>query len=534
MSAETVAAGRASLGIEFGSTRIKACLIGENHEVLASGFHDWENDLVDGLWTYSWPAVEAGARAAFADLASSVQETYGVPLTKLRAVAVSAMMHGYLPLDADRELLVPFRTWRNTNTQEAAAALTQVLGVNIPLRWSVAHLGQAVLNGEDHVREIASFTTLAGLVHRKLTGSTVLGIGDASGMFPCDPQTRDYDEDRLALADAWFAEAGFTTPLRDLLPPVGVAGADAGVLTEDGAAWLDPTGGLAAGAPAAPAEGDAGTGMVATNAVAPRTGNVSVGTSVFAMVVLEGALPSVHHEIDLVTTPSGDAVAMVHCNNGASELAAWAGLLGRFADALGAPAAADDVFAALLRAAMDGEADAGGVLAYNQLSGEPVLGLEAGRPMVLRTPGSRLTLANFARAQLHGVFASLAVGMRVLSADGVRIDTLQGHGGLFRTSGPAQSVLAAAVDAPVAVTDTAGEGGAWGAAILAAFRAAQVETSVPDGAVADLAGYLTRAVFADSNTTVVHPDPDLVAGYTTYLARYEAALPAERAAVEAL
>lgn len=533
MSADIIATGRASLGIEFGSTRIKACLIGEDHEVLAVGIHDWENDFVDGLWTYPSASIEAGARAAYADLASTVNDTYGVALTKLRAVAVSAMMHGYLPLDGDGELLVPFRTWRNTNTQEAAAALTEVLGVNIPLRWSVAHLGQAVLNGEDHLQDIATFTTLAGLVHRKLTGSSVLGIGDASGMFPCDADTRDYDEPRLARADAWFAEHGFTTPLRDLLPPVAVAGADAGALTEEGAAWLDPSGQLQSGVPAAPAEGDAGTGMVATNAVAPRTGNVSVGTSVFAMVVLETELPSVHHEIDLVTTPSGDAVAMVHCNNGASELAAWAGLLGRFADAMGAPAAADDVFATLLRAAMDGEADAGGVLAYNQLSGEPVLGLEAGRPMVLRTPGSRLTLANFARAQLHGVFASLAVGMRVLAADGVRIDTLQGHGGLFRTSGPAQSVLAAAVNAPVAVMATAGEGGAWGAAVLAAYRAARVESPVPDDAE-DLAGYLTRAVFADAATTVVDPDPELVAGYTAYLTRYEAALPAERAAVGSL
>jgi sugar (pentulose or hexulose) kinase len=534
MSAGVISSGRASLGIEFGSTRIKACLIGEDHEVLAVGIHDWENDFVDGLWTYSVDAIEAGARAAFADLASSVRDTYGVPLTRLRAVAVSAMMHGYLPLDADGELLTPFRTWRNTNTQEAATALTEVLNVNIPLRWSVAHLGQAVLNGEDHVADVASFTTLAGLVHRRLTGSTVLGIGDASGMFPCDPSTHDYDASRLERADAWFAAHGFETPLRDLLPAVAVAGADAGVLTEDGAAWLDPTGTLEAGAPVAPAEGDAGTGMVATNAVAPRTGNVSVGTSVFAMVVLEAPLPTVHHEIDLVTTPSGDAVAMVHCNNGASELAAWAGLLGRFADTLGAPAAADDVFAALLRAAMDGEADAGGVLAYNQLSGEPVLGLEAGRPMVLRTPGSRLTLANFARAQLHGVFASLAVGMRVLAADGVRIDTLQGHGGLFRTSGPAQSVLAAAVDAPVAVMATAGEGGAWGAAVLAAYRASRTENPEPHGAGEDLAGYLTRAVFAEAETTVVGPDPDLRAGYVEYLTRYEAALAAERAAVEAL
>jgi sugar (pentulose or hexulose) kinase len=454
---------------------------------------------------------------------------HGVRPSTLRAIAVSAMMHGYLPLDANGELLVPFRTWRNTNTGPAAAALTELLDVNIPLRWSVAHLGQAVLDGEGHVQDIASLTTLAGLVHRHLTGDPGLGIGDASGMFPCDPVTHNYDEARLTKAQAWFEEHGLQAQLKDLFPPVLTAGGAAGALTEAGAAWLDPSGGLQPGAPVAPAEGDAGTGMVATNAVAPRSGNVSVGTSVFAMVVLESALPTVHHEIDLVTTPSGDAVAMVHCNNGASELAAWAGLLGRFSEATGGTSDADAIFAALLSAAMDGEADAGGVLAYNQLSGEPVLGLDAGSPTVLRTPDSRLTFANFARAQLHGVFAALAVGRRVLRADGVRIDTLLGHGGLFRTSGPAQSVLAAAVNAPVAVMDTAGEGGAWGAAVLAAYRA-----EVLDGGSRDLAGYLAEEVFAGSEAQVVGPDPDLVAGYAAYLDRYEAGLPAVRTAATSL
>lgn len=527
-AAAVIAEGRAVLGLELGSTRIKACLIGPDHEVLAVGVSDWENDLIEGTWTYSLTSIETGVREAYADLASTVRERYGVEISGLRAFAVSAMMHGYLALDGDGELLVPFRTWRNTSTTAAAQALTQRLGMNIPLRWSVAHLGQAVLEHEDHVGQIASLTTLAGLVHRRLTGSAVLGIGDASGMFPCSADTGDYDRERLRLAQDYLAEHGFTTPLDRLLPPVARAGEDAGTLTAEGAAWLDPSGRLRPGALGAPPEGDAGTGMVATRSVTPRTGNVSVGTSVFAMVVLEAPLRQVHPEIDLVATPAGDAVAMVHCNNGASELAAWAGLFSRFTEALGAPADTDLVFSTLLGAALEAEPDAGGVLAYNQLSGEPVLGLDEGRPMVLRTPDSRLTLANFARAQLHGVFASLSIGMKVLTAEGVRIDSLLGHGGIFRTPGPAQAILAAAVDVPIAVGETAGEGGAWGAAVLAAYRAAR-----HDGSAAHLGEYLAEEVFAATSTSVVDPDPAFTAGYARYLERYERGLAAERAATGA-
>jgi sugar (pentulose or hexulose) kinase len=436
------------------------------------------------------------------------------------------MMHGYLAFDAAGELLVPFRTWRNTTTGPAAAELTELFGQNIPLRWSIAHLYQAVLDAEPHVPQVAFLTTLAGYVHWRLTGRKVLGVGDASGMFPVDPATKDYDARLLARFDALVAERYPNLRLRDLLPEVLVAGQEAGRLTPEGAALLDPTGGLQPGAPLCPPEGDAGTGMVATNAVAPRTGNVSVGTSIFAMVVLERPLTRVHHELDVVTTPAGDLVAMVHCNNGASELGAWAGLLGRFAEALGTPADPDAVYGALLREALEGEPDAGGLLAYNYLSGEPITGLTEGRPVVVRTPDSRFTLANFARAQVYGVFGTLSLGMRVLAGEGVALDTLFAHGGLFRTAGVAQRLLAAAVGAPVAVARTAGEGGPWGMAVLAAYLEAAGEM--------DLGEYLRTRIFADAEVDVVGPDPDDVAGYAAFLQRYEAGLAIERAAAEAV
>ncbi|MEN1975524.1 xylulokinase [Cellulomonas olei] len=518
--------GRTSLGIELGSTRIKACLIGPDHAPLATGSHAWENQLVDGVWTYSLDAVWEGLRAAVADLHADVERRHGVRLGSVGALGVSAMMHGYLPFDAHGELLVPFRTWRNTSTGPAAAALTELLGSNIPLRWSVAHLYQAVLDDEPHVPQIASFTTLAGYVHRRLTGRHVLGVGDASGMFPVDPATRDYDARMLAQADELIAARRPGTSLRDLLPEVLVAGQDAGRLTEEGAALLDPSGALRPGTPLCPPEGDAGTGMVATCSVAPRTGNVSAGTSIFAMVVLEQPLERVHHELDLVTTPAGDLVAMVHCNNGASELDAWAGLFGEFATALGAPAGPDAVFGALFRAALDGEADGGGLLAYNYLAGEPITGLEEGRPLVVRTPGSRLTLANFMRTQISSAFGTLALGMRVLSGEGVAIDSMFAHGGMFKTAGVAQRLLAAAVDAPVAVGETAAEGGAWGIAVLAAYLDAAGDT--------DLGTYLAERVFGDVVLDTVTPDAADVAGFAAFLDRYEAGLAVERAATTAL
>ena len=515
---EDILAGRTSLGIELGSTRIKACLIGSSAaEVLATGSFSWENRLQDGLWTYSLDEVWTGLQSAFADLIADVHDRYGVRPDTFGAIGVSAMMHGYLAFDAAGDLLAPFRTWRNTNTGPAAAELTELLGVNIPLRWSVAHLRQAQLDAEPHAGEVRFLTTLAGYVHWRLTGRRVLGIGDASGMFPIDSAVRDYDQTMIARYDE---RAG--SDLRSVLPEVLVAGQDAGSLTAAGAALLDPTGALRPGIPLCPPEGDAGTGMVATNAVAPRTGNVSAGTSIFAMVVLEHPLAEVHHELDLVTTPAGDAVAMVHCNNGASELAAWVGMFTRFAEASGIRGSSDAVFETLFREALDGEADAGGLLAYNHLAGEPIAGLDEGRPLFVRTPDSRFTLANVMRAQLYGVFGTLALGMQVLTDEGVALDRMFAHGGMFRTAGVAQRFLAGALNAPVAVGDTASEGGAWGIAVLAAYLSAAGEQP--------LDAYLDQHVFAGASLSVINPDPADVAGFTTYLDRYRAGLAIEAAA----
>ncbi|WP_020015979.1 xylulokinase [Promicromonospora sukumoe] len=528
---EAIDQGRTALGIELGSTRIKACLVGPGGEPLASGSHDWENQLVDGIWTYSLEAVWAGLRDAVAELLADVERQYGARPATIGAIGVSAMMHGYLAFDDADELLVPFRTWRNTTTERASAELSPLFGHNIPLRWSVAHLYQAILDEEAHVPAVRHVTTLAGYVHWRLTGQQVLGVGDASGMFPVDVATGGYDQRMLAQFDEVASGHGFGRGLADLLPGVLPAGADAGALTAEGATLLDPTGTLKAGIPLCPPEGDAGTGMVATNSVAPRTGNVSAGTSIFAMVVLERPLERVHHELDLVTTPSGDLVAMVHCNNGASELGAWAEMFGQFAFALGQPAEPGAVFEAFLRSALDGDADGGGLLAYNYLSGEPITGLEAGRPLFTRTPDSRLTLANFARTQVYSAFGTLALGMRVLAQEQVGLDAMFAHGGMFKTAGVAQRLLAAALGAPVAVGTTAGEGGAWGIAVLAAYRASA------DGAAApaqDLGTWLGTEIFADAALDVVEPDADDVAGFTAFLERYSAGLAIERAAVAEL
>jgi sugar (pentulose or hexulose) kinase len=527
---EAILAGRTSLGIELGSTRIKACLIGDDPaDVLAVGSHEWENAFVDRVWTYSLEDVWSGIQAAHAALVADIESRYGVQPTTFGAIGVSAMMHGYLAFDADGTLLVPFRTWRNTNTGPAAAELSETFGVNIPLRWSVAHVHQAILDTEPHVPQLDFITTLAGYVHWQLTGRKVLGVGDASGMFPINSATSTYDAELLARYDTLVATTAPGLTLAGLLPEVLVAGASAGTLTAAGAALLDATGTLQPGAVLCPPEGDAGTGMVATCSVAPRTGNVSAGTSIFAMVVLERPLTSVHHELDLVTTPAGDPVAMVHCNNGASELAAWAGMFTRFSAATGAPLSSDAVFDTLFREALDGEADAGGLIAYNHLSGEPIAALPEGRPLVVRTPDSRFTLANFMRAQLYGVFGTLSLGMRVLAGEGVELDAMFAHGGLFRTAGVAQRFLAGALDAPVSVADTASEGGAWGIAVLAAYTAA-----VSDGTALDLDGYLRERVFASAEFETAAPDPTDVAGFAAYLDRYAAGLAIERAAVDAL
>ena len=517
--------GKASLGVEFGSTRIKACLIGPDSTVLAVGGHEWENELVDGRWSYSLDAVWSGLQAAYAELAAEAEARHGVRPVTLAAIGVSAMMHGYLAFDDEGELLVPFRTWRNTSTGPAAAELTEALGFNVPLRWSVAHLYQAVLDDEPHVPHVDKLMTLAVYVHWRLTGRFVAGVGDASGMFPIDPATGGYDAAKLRVADELIGRRLPELSLSALLPEVLPAGADAGALTPEGAALLDPSGTLQPGIRLCPPEGDAGTGMVATGAVAPRTGNVSVGTSVFAMVVLEQALAAVHPEIDVVATPDGAPVAMVHCNNGASELGAWASVFGQFAQRLGAAADSDTVFAALLGAAADGDADAGGLLAYNFLSGEPIAGLDEGRPLVVRTPGSSLTLANFMRAQLYSVFATLRLGMEVLGGEGVRVDRMLGHGGVFRTADVAQRALAAALNVPVAVRASASEGGAWGIALLAAYLDAADELS--------LSAYLEQRVFARDDASAVDPEPGAVAGFDDFLARFRAGLDLERAAVAA-
>ncbi len=526
---DAIVQGRASLGIELGSTRIKACLIAENGHVLAVGSHAWENSFVDRMWTYPLDEVWAGIQAAYAELVTHVQQAFGVPIDTLASIGISAMMHGYLAFDSHDGLLVPFRTWRNTTTGPAAAELSALFGVNIPLRWSIAHYRQAMLDAEPHVARIDRLTTLAGYVHTALTGRDVLGVGDASGMFPIDPATGTYDADLVARFDA-LADGASPRPLLAVLPAVLPAGADAGELTPAGAALLDPTGVLQSGARFCPPEGDAGTGMVATNAVAPRTGNVSAGTSIFAMVVLERQLSAAHDELDVVTTPAGDPVAMVHCNNGASELAAWVGVFQRFAEVIGSPLAPDAVYQALFTEALSAAPDAGGILSYNHLSGEPIAGLDEGRPLVIRTPDSQLTLANFLRSQLAGVFATLSLGMRVLDDEGVEVDRMLAHGGIFRTAGVAQRVLAAALDVAVSVERHASEGGAWGIAVLAAYTAAR-RTGATE---ASLAQYLADVAFADAAFTTVEPDPAEVAGYAAYLDRYRAGLAAERAAVTAL
>ena len=515
----------AFLGIEFGSTRIKAVLIDAAGAVLASGSHTWENQLEGGYWTYALDDVWAGVRAAYADLAADFEAASGEPLTQVDGVGISGMMHGYLPFDADGAQLAPFRTWRNTTTGAASAELSAALDFAVPQRWSIAHLYQAVLNGEDHVPRIAHLTTLAGYVHWQLTGERVLGVGEASGMFPIDSVTGDWDRARLAVAQELLDAHGAGVDLGTILPAVRVAGARVGTLTPEGARRLDPSGRLRPGAPCCPPEGDAGTGMVATNAVAPRTGNVSAGTSIFAMVVLERALAHMHPEIDMVTTPAGHPVAMVHCNNGASEIDAWVHVFVEFAERLGHPVGAAGAFAALFAAALEGEPDGGGLIAYNYLAGEPVAGLDEGRPLVARTPSSTLNLANLMRALLMSSFATLSLGMRILAQEGATLDSMLAHGGVFATKGVAQRLLAAALEVPVSVATTASEGGAWGMAVLAAYAA--------DGRGLGLSDYLNQVVFAATGVETIAPDPGDVAGYAGFLEAFERGLAVQRAAVAA-
>lgn len=524
---EAVRQGQAVLGLELGSTRIKAVLIGPDHAPIATGAFDWENRLENGVWTYSLEDAWKGIQAAYAQMAQEVEARYGQSLRRLGALGVSAMMHGYLPFDGEGRQLCPFRTWRNTITEAEAKELTGLFGFNIPQRWSIAHLYRAIRLGEGHVEEIRTLTTLAGYVHWKLTGKRVLGVGEASGMFPIDSAACDFDEAMVEQFDRLVAEKGYPWKLREILPQVLPAGADGGCLTEEGARLLDSTGTLEPGAPLCPPEGDAGTGMAATNSVRARTGNVSAGTSVFSMVVLERPLSQVYPEIDMVTTPDGLPVAMVHCNTCTSDLDAWVKLFSQLLEAAGAKLEKPQLYDLLYQQALQGDAGCGGLVSYNYYSGEPVTGVERGCPLLMRRPQDALTLPDFMRAQLYAAMATLSIGMEILWKENVQVEKLTGHGGLFKTPGVGQRLLAGALGVPVAVMETAGEGGPWGMALLAAYRKDRE-------AGESLADYLEKRVFAAAAGTCVSPDPEDRAGFQTYIARYKAGLAVEKAAAEAL
>lgn len=525
---ELIANGEAILGIEFGSTRIKAVLIDENHKPIASGDHIWENRLENGFWTYHEDEIWSGLQDSYANLKKDVESKYGVKLTKIAALGFSAMMHGYLAFDKEGKLLVPFRTWRNSTTGEAAEKLSALFEYNIPERWSISHLYQAILNGEDHVKDIAFFTTLAGFIHWKLTGEKVLGVGDASGMFPIDPKTKQYDATMIEKFENLIAEYHFPWKLTEILPEIRLAGETAGTLTETGAKLLDSSGELEAGVPIAPPEGDAGTGMVATNSVKQRTGNVSAGTSVFAMVVLDKELSRYYPQIDMVTTPDGSLVAMVHANNCTSDLNAWVGLCGEVLDAFGVKVSGDELYGTLYRKSLEADPDCGGLLSYGFLSGENIMNCVEGRPMFVRTPESKFTLANFMRSHLYASFGALKVGMDLLlQQEKVEIDAIYGHGGIFKTKGVAQNFLAAALNTPVSVMETAGEGGPWGMAVLAAYL-------VKKAGGESLEDYLADKVFADAEGSSVEPDAKDVEGFNAFATRFKDGIAVEQTAVEKL
>ena len=495
---------------------------------MASGGHSWENRYEDGVWTYSLKDIWDGLQDCYKDLKENVKKEYGVTLKHFDAIGFSAMMHGYLAFDENDTILVPFRTWRNTITEEAASKLTAEFNYNIPQRWSIAHLYQAILNGEEHVPYVDFFTTLAGYVHWRLTGRKVLGVGDASGMFPIDIHTGDYDQAMIQKFDKLVADQNYRWNLRDILPKVLAAGEEAGVLTEEGAALLDPSGDLQAGIPLCPPEGDAGTGMVATNSVAKRTGNISAGTSIFAMVVLEKELSKVYPQIDLVTTPDGALVGMVHCNNCTSDINAWVNLFREFGEMYGLTFDMNDLFTKLYSVALKGDPDCGGMISYNYFSGEPVTGFDAGAPLFVRDAESKFTLANTMRMHLYSALAALKSGMDLmLKEEGVQVDELFGHGGYFKTKGVGQRIAAAAMNAPVSVMETAGEGGAWGIAVLAAFLAKK-----KDGQ--SLGEFLNEEIFAGNKGVKMDPVAEDVEGFEKFMEKYMKNLPAEKAAVEAL
>ena len=528
LTAEKIRAGKTSLGIEFGSTRIKAVLIDDTYTTIAAGDYGWASHLEDGLWSYSQEEIWTGLQTAYAALAEDVENAYGEKLTRVGRIGFSAMMHGYLVFGKDGELLVPFRTWQNTNTSEAHEKLSELFQYNIPERWSIAHLYQAVLNDEEHIGKVDFFTTLAGYVHWKLTGKKVLGVGDASGMFPIDPTTHTYETEFIEKFNAIPEVAAQPWKLADLLPEPLVAGTPAGTLTEEGAKLLDPTGTLQPGITFAPPEGDAGTGMVATNSVRVRTGNVSAGTSIFAMVVLEHKLERLHPEVDLVTTPAGDLAGMSHANNFTSDLNAWVGLFGQFAAAIGTPVDAGTLYGTLFRAAIADDVDSscGGLINYPFRSGEFLAGLPEGRPLFARGPEARMSLGNFMRAQLFSAFSPVKIGMDVMTKDeGVAVDSLVGHGGIFTTPKVAQKILAAAFDTPIKVMSTAAEGGAWGMAVLADYL---WHADQP------LDEFLDARVFADAASTTENPDENDVAGFEEFFDRFRKGLPIEHVAIESI
>ncbi len=522
----TIEAGKAILGIEFGSTRIKGVLIDQNNRPIAQGSHTWENSLVDGLWTYSIEEIWSGLQDCYTNLRNDVKAQYGIEIETLAAIGISAMMHGYMAFGDDDNILVPFRTWRNTNTGKAAAELSQLFNYNIPLRWSISHLYQAILNGEEHVAKIKFQTTLAGYIHWRLTGQKVLGVGDASGMLPIDPETKDFDAAMVARFNNLIASKGYDWSLPGIFPKVLVAGDNAGALTMEGAKMFDVSGHLQAGVPFCPPEGDAGTGMAATNAVKQRTGNVSAGTSSFSMIVLEKKLSKPYESIDIVTTPDGSPVAMVHCNNCTSEINAWVNLFKQYNELLGIEVDNNTLFTKLFQVALQGDADCGGLLSYNYVSGEPITGMEDGRPLFVRSANDRFNLANFMRTQLYAAIGVLKIGNDILLKDEkVNVDRITGHGGYFTTPIVGQRILAAALNSPISVMETAGEGGAWGIALLASYLVNKAEgQQLPD--------YLDNQVFVGNTGTEIKPTPEDVAGFDAYIETYKQGLAIEKAATQ--
>ncbi|WP_421757573.1 xylulokinase [Enterococcus mundtii] len=520
---EAIRTGQTALGIELGSTRIKAVLIDHNYEPIAAGSYDWENQLEKGIWTYSLDEIWKGLQSSYGQLVDVVSAEYETTLTTIGAIGFSAMMHGYLAFDQDDELLVPFRTWRNAITAEAEAKLSKAFHYTIPQRWSIAHLYQAILNKETHLKDLSYFTTLAGYIHWQLTGQKVLGVGDASGMFPIDRQTKGYDAQKIAIFDQLAQAEGFSQPLETLLPEIRLAGEVAGTLTEKGAKLLDLSGNLSAGIPVCPPEGDAGTGMVATNSVGLRTGNVSAGTSAFAMIVLDKELVNIHPEIDQVTTPDGSPVAMVHTNNCSSEINAWVKIFKEFSESLGVTIDTQQIYETLFLKALQGDGDCGGLLSYGYHSGENITKMEQGRPLFVRQPDSKFDLANFMRMHLSSAFGAMRLGMEILKSEQVTIDRLVAHGGIFKTPKVAQTILASAMEAPVTVMETAGEGGAWGIALLAAYlQAAEAMT---------LEEFLAKDVFSTSEGLTIEPTEEDLSGYARFIEMYEKGLPIEASAI---